>query len=185
MITGSGGLHVYLAIPPGGIRDTTGNRGKGIGPGLDWRGTGGYVIVPPSAGYRWEPHWNFQTVGLAEVPPVLLPHEPERIAPAKPVRPETGLSPYAAKALDGACCCIAAAPFGEQEATLNGECFSIGTLAGAGAIPHELAFRTLLWAASKMPSYDPRRPWNDSEITSKVVRAFNDGVRQPRSAVNG
>ncbi|MGI5215345.1 bifunctional DNA primase/polymerase [Plantactinospora sp. CA-290183] len=49
--TGSGGWHVYLA-PTG-----TGNR-AGLLPGVDWRGVGGYVVVPPSrhasgAHYRW------------------------------------------------------------------------------------------------------------------------------------
>ena len=62
---------------------------------------------------------------------------------------------------------------------------SFGTLAGAGAIPSGFAFRTLLWAAGKMSSYDPRRPWTSSEIENKVARAFNDGMRQPRSAING
>jgi hypothetical protein len=45
------------------------------------------------------------------------------------------LSPYAAEAaLDSACYVIIGAPNGEQECTLVAECFSIGTLAGAGAI---------------------------------------------------
>ena len=184
--TVSGGLHVYFKIPLGGLRNTNGKRGRGIGPGLDWRGIGGYVIVPsPGSGYNWDPHCNFKTAALAEVPPALLPREPKRVTTARPVRPKKGLSPFAAKALDTACRHIAGAPSGEQEATLNGECFSIGTLAGAGAIPTGFAFRTLLWAASKMPSYDPRRPWISSEITNKVARAFNEGMRQSRSAVNG
>src|SRR4051812_39651034 len=49
--TASGGLHLYFQIPPGGLRNTNGKRGRGIGPGLDWRGTGGYVILPsPGSG---------------------------------------------------------------------------------------------------------------------------------------
>lgn len=185
--TASGGLHLYFKIPPGGLRNTNGKRGRGIGPGLDWRGTGGYVILPSvSSGYHWDPHQNIDTVPLAEVPAALLPRVPVREAPAKPVRPETGLSPYAAKALDDACRKIAGAPSGEQEATLNGEAFSIGTLAGAGAIPHSFAFQALVWAAGRMPSYDSRRPWIASELNRKVSRAFNDGVNQPRrSAAHG
>lgn len=184
--TTSGGLHLYFKIPRGGLRNTNGKRGRGIGPGLDWRGTGGYVILASvGSGYEWDAHQNLDTVPFAEVPAALLPREPEQVSHAKPVRPETGLSPYAAKALDDACRRIAGAPCGEQEATLNGECFSIGTLAGTGAIPHSFAFQALVWAASKMPSYDSRRPWIGSELNRKVARAFNDGTRQPRRASNG
>ena len=184
--TTSGGLHCYFKIPPGGLRNTNGKRGRGIGPGLDWRGTGGYVIVPsPDSGYSWDPHQNFDTVKLAEVPSGLLPREPERVAPAKPVRPEVGIGPYAEKAILTACQRIEKAPPGEQEATLNGESFSIGTLAGAGAIPADFARRALIYAACRMPSYDRRRPWIGSELERKVDRAFRDGMRQPRSAANG
>lgn len=43
--TGGGGLHVYLQAPPGiTIKNSAGK----LGPGLDIRGTGGYVLAPPS-----------------------------------------------------------------------------------------------------------------------------------------
>jgi hypothetical protein len=44
--TGSGGLHVYLAYPTDGsaIRNSEGR----LGPGIDVRGEGGYVVCPPS-----------------------------------------------------------------------------------------------------------------------------------------
>ena len=68
--TASGGLHLYFAIPPNGLRNTGGARGRGIGPGLDWRGDGGYVIVPsPGSGYSWDPHWNFELSGLLKYHP--------------------------------------------------------------------------------------------------------------------
>jgi putative DNA primase/helicase len=54
--TRSGGLHVYFERPTEGLRNTAGSRGRGIGPGLDWRGDGGYVILPsPGSGYWWDP----------------------------------------------------------------------------------------------------------------------------------
>jgi hypothetical protein len=98
------------------------------------------------------------------------------------VRPATGLSPYAEAALDGACRRILAAADGEQEQTLNGEAFSIGTLAGAGAIPADFARRVLLWAARQIPDYDHRHPWRAREIKRKVGCAFADGLRHPREA---
>src|ERR1700755_793 len=52
--TASGGLHLYFKLPSAGLRNTVGERGRGIGPGLDWRGLGGYVIVPAKGtGYDW------------------------------------------------------------------------------------------------------------------------------------
>jgi hypothetical protein len=44
--TGSGGLHIYLAYPDDGlaIRNSAG----ALGPGIDMRADGGYVVAPPS-----------------------------------------------------------------------------------------------------------------------------------------
>ena len=54
-MTPSGGRHIYFQLPEGAdIRNSAGK----LGPGLDVRGEGGYVIVPPSAAnghaYQWE-----------------------------------------------------------------------------------------------------------------------------------
>jgi putative DNA primase/helicase len=125
--TASGGLHLYFAPPDGvDVRNTAGQRGSGIGPGLDWRGDGGYVIAPsPGSLYSWDPYWNLDTAPLARVPAVLLPRPPERMTPlARPVKPTTGLSPYAEGALDGACRRIIGAPGGQQESALNAETFA-------------------------------------------------------------
>jgi hypothetical protein len=180
--TASGGTHLYFALPDGAdFRNTEGARGRGIGPGLDWRGEGGYVIAPsPGSGYEWDPHWNFDTVSLAPVPAVLLPRTLERVAAGRPTKPTTGLSPYAEAALDSACRRIIGAPPGEQESVLNAEPFAIGTLAGAGAIPADFALRVLKWAAHRIPDYDSRRPWRAAEIERKVERAFGEGLRRPR-----
>ena len=52
--TGSGGTHVYFAWPDGvEVRNSTGKVGKGI----DVRGAGGFVVLPPSphvhGRYKW------------------------------------------------------------------------------------------------------------------------------------
>jgi AAA domain len=67
---------------------------------------------------------------------------------------------------------IAHAPAGEQERTLNAECSSIGTLAGAAAVPADLALSAPLRAGAAMPSHDPRHSWRPEEIDFKVRRAF-------------
>jgi hypothetical protein len=181
--TASGGLHIHFETPEPAIRNTAGKRGCGIGPGLDWRGVGGYVILPsPGSGYRWDPAKNFRTTPSVPVPDALRPREPERPATSRPVPPSNGLSRYAEAALDGACRAIVSACAGEQEITLHRECFSIGTLAAAGAIPESFAFQVLLFAARSMPSYDHRRPWHPAEVARKVDRSFTAGLAHPRGA---
>lgn len=181
--TPSGGLHLYFALPAGGLRNTGGARGQGIGPGLDWRGDGGYVIVPcPASGYRWG-NWHFDNCEPVRVPPRLLPRlklVSNTEKPAQRFPQSMGLSRYAEAALDAAARAIIVAPAGEQEMTLNGECFSIGTLAGAGAIPANFARKVLLWTARQMRDHDRRRPWIAGDVEFKVTRAFNDGMRHPR-----
>ena len=55
--TGGGGLHFFFSYPEGAmIHNDAGNK---LGPGLDVRGEGGYVLLPPSTHatrrvYEWE-----------------------------------------------------------------------------------------------------------------------------------
>ena len=51
--TGGGGAHLFFRYPPG--REVRNSAGV-LGPGLDVRGEGGYVVVPPSrtrGAYGW------------------------------------------------------------------------------------------------------------------------------------
>jgi hypothetical protein len=179
--TSSGGMHVHFEVSEPAIRNTSGKLGCGIGPGLDWRGLGGYVILPsPGSGYSWDPAKNFKTTPLAPVPNALRPRAPERPDVFRPVPPSNGLSRYAEAALDAACRAITSACNQEQEATLHRECFSIGTLAASGAIPEGFAVRTLLFAAHGLTSYYHRRPWHLTELARKVDRSFTAGLAHPR-----
>jgi hypothetical protein len=54
--TGSGGLHLYFKAPAG---VTIGNSAGKLGPGIDVKASGGYVVLPPSVHpngnrYAWE-----------------------------------------------------------------------------------------------------------------------------------
>jgi hypothetical protein len=176
--TAGGGLHVYFCNPSHRELRCSVNL---LGPGLDIRGTGGYVILPsPGSAYTWDPVWNFDTVKAVEAPDWLWPVQPSRPISPEPIRTVSGLSPYAEAAINAACDAIVRASRGQQERTLNAECFSIGTLAGAGGVPADLALRALLRAASRMPDHDPAWPWRPEEIDLKVQRAFNAGMTRPR-----
>jgi hypothetical protein len=178
--TQTNGLHVYFRCPDRELRNSAGK----IGPGLDVRGDGGYVIVPtPDSGYRWDTYWNLDTVEPVAAPDWLWPPPSSRPSTShKPLVPCEGLSPYGEAAIESACDAIVRAGPGYQEQTLNSECFSIGTLAGAEMVPAGIALRTLLRAAFAMPDHDPRWPWRAEEIDLKVRRAFADGLRHPREA---
>ena len=66
--TPSGGAHYYFKHPGGEIRNSV----RQLGPGLDIRADGGYVIAPPSVGpngLRYEPD---ERAPLAELPEWLL-----------------------------------------------------------------------------------------------------------------
>lgn len=72
-LTGGGGFH-YLFAPPGG---TVKNSVDMLGPGLDIRGDGGYIIAPPSlhksgTRYAWELSHLPEETDLAPMPAWLL-----------------------------------------------------------------------------------------------------------------
>ncbi len=177
--TASGGLHVYFDAGERELRCSAGL----IGPGLDIRGCGGYVILPaPGSGYEWDTLHNFKTCAAVPAPDWLWPAVPSRPISTEPIKPVAGLSRYGEAAIEAACNAIVRAEPGQQERVLNAECFSIGTLAGAGAIPAEIALPALLRAGNAMPDHDAAWPWRPEEIDLKVRRAFNSGQGRPREA---
>jgi putative DNA primase/helicase len=67
--TGGGGLHLWFRHPSELLRSSVGV----LGPGIDVRANGGYVIVPPSRHhsgnlYRWADGWHPTRVDLALAP---------------------------------------------------------------------------------------------------------------------
>jgi hypothetical protein len=81
VLTAHGGFHLHFQRPEGGLRNTAGAGGRGIGDGLDWRGDGGYVVLPaPGSGYRWG-DLNYDNCPLQLPPEDLLPREVEETNP--------------------------------------------------------------------------------------------------------
>lgn len=69
VLTGGGGLHLYLSCQyleyP-----------KSLGPGIDIKSDGGYVVAPPSihntsGRYTWDDVLHLKLVGLPDLPPLL------------------------------------------------------------------------------------------------------------------
>lgn len=72
--TGGGGAHLWFRRPADLIVK---NSASAVGPGLDVRGEGGYVVAPPSLHrsgnrYRWAPNYNPARNECEEPPPWLL-----------------------------------------------------------------------------------------------------------------
>lgn len=71
-LTGGGGRHLYFSQPGGYIK----SRAEALGPGVDVRADGGYVVAPPSIHpngrrYAWEGAHRPGEVPLAPMPPWL------------------------------------------------------------------------------------------------------------------
>jgi hypothetical protein len=92
------------------------------------------------------------------------------------------LGNYGNAALDSAAENIITAPNGRRNTTLYHECFLIGTLAGAGSVPRDLALDVLLWACGRIQDVDQ---WELEKNEATVRRAFETGLQRPRGGSNG
>jgi len=68
VFTGGGGLHILFA-PVAGLRNSAG----AIGPGVDVRGEGGYVVAPPSRHVSGDVYNDDPDAALFEVPLTIMP----------------------------------------------------------------------------------------------------------------
>jgi hypothetical protein len=136
--TPSGGLHLYYQANGVKIKSASGGvLEKEFGPGLDTRGEGGYVILPPSVAssgkaYRWNN--NFKMADALPVPPHLL-----KLVAKDQSRPLTGSLADAIKA-------IAAASPGHRHGELNKQAFLVGQLIANGRVDEEQARAALIEA---------------------------------------
>jgi Bifunctional DNA primase/polymerase, N-terminal len=130
--TPRGGRHLWM-LAPSDVRIRC-SAGKKLGPGLDVRGEGGYVIVPPSSGYSWE-----GTRSPATMPDWLvgLLREPDR--PPRPVVEPRVLedgdgTPYGLRALEEETERVRSAPEGQRNTQLNESAFRLGQLEAGGEL---------------------------------------------------
>jgi putative DNA primase/helicase len=174
--TPRGGEHLAFRDPPDvEIRNSQGR----IASGVDVRGTGGYVIVPPSKGYTIKHNGPLANMPHGLVTACLKPERPPPPGPRRPPLDHDG-TPYGLKALTEECVAIHHAPFGQQEITLNNAALKIGSLVAANELEESYALSELLAAGNAMPSESGREPWRAAEIAKKVERALEDGKRTPR-----
>jgi hypothetical protein len=170
--SGSGVTHAFFAAT--GL----GNRTRFL-PGCDWRGAGGYVVLPPSIHtsqmtYRW----------LADDDPAVFPPAPPslRTALAQPAVPATAAgtwhapatTAYATAALRQERERVAAAQPGARNSALNRAAFNLGQLVAAGSLDDRTVTAELATAAERcaLPPIETERT---------IASGLHAGMRHPRT----
>ncbi|RKR91770.1 bifunctional DNA primase/polymerase-like protein [Micromonospora pisi] len=173
VVTGSGGRHLYYQHPGTPIPCSQGKPGMGLGPGIDVKADGGYVVLPPSVHpatgrrYRWIPGRQVE-----EMPPALV----QACQPAVPAPPPTPAAPISTREVGGISHpdrllaahldAITRAPEGTRRTTLYGAARGVARMVAADAIDQADAINALTTAGRK------------AEQTERDIRAaIRDGFR--------
>lgn len=150
------GMHLYFTAPPGvELRNTAGSFASGLGPLLDTRAGGGYVVAPGSA----TPDGPYEV--LTDDPPALLPGWlVTLLTPDDPPAPHLSAHPapdddavrnlgaYVQSALKGEANRVRSAYTGGRNWALNKAAWNLGRLIARGALPEDVAYTTLTEAAA-------------------------------------
>lgn len=172
------GIHYYYKHPGGSVR----NFAKRL-PGLDLRGDGGFVVIPPSvhpsgAAYEWQ--ISPDDVPLADPPAWLLdlirPAAEPKTPAATPRPPITGDgTPYGLAALRQELDTLAEANVGARNHTLNRCAFVLGQLIAGGELSEGLVVTDLTRIAQDIGL-------GDEEIATTLDSGLAAGKRVPRAA---
>jgi hypothetical protein len=177
--TPSGGLHLYYAADGLTFRNSV----KKIGPGVDIRADGLYVIAP---GYKNGREWlRLPTGPWARAPEWLNGNETTRdavkdgqvsdfIGIGSDIGSAMGANgryrgdtPYGAACLAGICCDLRAVEPGARDDTVNAKFYRIGRLIGEGELGNH-AIDMVIAAAMEMP--EPLSPEVVLEKANRVIR---------------
>ena len=180
--TPSGGAHVWLKSD-GTIRNSAGK----IAPGVDTRGQGGYVIVPPSQpngndkAYCWERGDEDQIGNLPPWPTALLEKlkkpkaEKTRADDRAPLPPPDEIQRrIACMGLEAACHTVATAVEGARNDTLNREAFRLGQLIGGGYLDE-------LTVVERLSDSAREAGLEEAEVIGTINSGIGAGRNAPRS----
>lgn len=181
--TPRGGLHLYFRMPDG---IEIGNR-AGMIPRIDVRGTGGYVIAPPSvradgAAYAWQD----PAADIAEAPAALVDMILRRGAFGKGVNGspsgkgaaiDVGEAhrKYALSALDAECQNIKGAPSGQRNTALHNAAANVAELVAAAILDENVALSAIQGAAASNPGSD-----TPQQIEATIRSGWSKGIGKPR-----
>jgi len=174
--TGSGGRHLYFAHPGRAVRNSAGTR---LGPGLDVRADGGYVIAPPSrhasgAAYSWGPARQLAPLPGWLIDRLVAPeHKPAPAPDASQLRHDDSASAWASTAVAGELERIAQAEVGQRNHVLNRAAFVLGQIVGGGHLDRADVVG-LLEQVGQAAGLGPR------ESRATVASGMDAGQRCPR-----
>lgn len=171
-ITPRGGCHLFWTW-----QDGIGNSTSKIGPGIDVRGEGGYVILPPSIRadgrcYQWK---NGSAPGAAPawLANATLKRQPEELRQCAHKGNGADHPAWSRAALERECASVATAPEGTRNATLNTAAFNLAQIVAGGGLD-EAEVRDRLTAAARAAGLAA------AEIAATLNSAGNAGREQPR-----
>ncbi len=175
--TGGGGMHLFYIQPAGVAIPNAVGRLPGLVealPGIDLRGDGGYVVVPPSVHisgrrYRWD---RQRIVGL---PGWTWPKPRERAPAVTAFPPIAGASAYGAAALSGELETVRGLVVGQRNDGLNRAAFCLGRLVGGGELSEALVAEALLCAAMAIGL-------GELEAEATIRSGLRAGMAVPRRA---
>jgi hypothetical protein len=145
------GHHVYFRMPARDVRNSAGR----AGPGLDVRGTGGYVVVPPSphpsgSTYEWvrDPFNHAVVVAPEWLLHLVLVRPPETFPEPRDL-PDIYGDRYVRAAIESECDELARTSEGSRNHRLNTAAYSLARFVAAGKVDVGTVARSLAYAAAQ------------------------------------
>lgn len=174
--TPSGGEHRYYRVRPGAPAPSTVAR---LGPQIDTRGTGGYVVGPGSVRPTVHGHQYYRVIDGR--PPAVVP---DRIAAL--LQPRAGGSPpmrrpthsdYGQAAVAGECTRVRRARTGTRNSTLFQAAVRLGTLVGAAVLDQQHVQEQLRAASSV---HCGTAEFTTAEAERAIANGLRYGQARPR-----
>jgi hypothetical protein len=182
VVTGSGGRHLYYAAPDGTeLRNTSGERGRGLGALIDTRAAGGYVVAAgtPVAGRPYTVAVDGPVHALPGWLAERLTAPPPPAAPAGPVRLDTSRhSAYLASAIRRQADYVAHEPDHHNDALYRSAC-ALGQLVAGGALDAAEVRAVLLDAYARHIAAEPHQH-SQREAHNTITSGLKAGAKRPR-----
>jgi hypothetical protein len=189
-ITPRGGVHLFFRH-----RDGLGNTASALAKGIDTRGDGGYVILPPSMredGRRYEWRENGRAGRPAELPEALFEalrkakqrDGDEAVAQSRKSMGDGKRGAYALAALDKECEAVANALEGTRNDTLNKAAYNLGQFVAAGELGQCQVFDAL-YAAGIACGLSKGKQDGPKALRATIQSGMRAGMKQPRKIPEG
>ncbi|MFF4228997.1 bifunctional DNA primase/polymerase [Streptomyces sp. NPDC001820] len=176
--TWSGGTHLYFTAPEGEpLRNTSGDKGNGLGWKIDTRAHGGYVVAPGST-FVSHPYETVRDAPVAPLPLWLA--ELLRPAPLPPQMPVTVALPSGRRgkwlraAVNGELERVGRAQEGERNKTLYVAAVALGQLVAGGDLSEAEVTSWLCAAALNIGQ-------GEREARRTIASGLRAGAKRPRT----